>query len=89
MAKYEFSNWEYEKSHGISPKGYGHWAFILKNARIEDISPEHFVENVSPARYNTTFWVPGFWTLTEAKKRAAVMLAANAVPAGTVVYVAP
>lgn len=88
MKKYEFSNWEYEKAHGKAPRGTGHWAFVLKNAAVEGISPETFIDQVSAYRKDTIFWVPGVWTLSEAKKRAAVMLEANAVPFGTTVYVA-
>lgn len=88
MARYQFSNWEYEKSHGKAPRGAGHWAFVLKNTVVEGIAPETFIDRVSPTRRDTIFWIPGVWTLSEAKKRAAVMLAANAVPAGVTVYVA-
>lgn len=87
--KYEFSNWEYLKAHGTNPKGTGHWAFIIENAEVKDISPETFIDRVGTYRKDTIFWVPGVWTLTEAKKRATVMLAANAVPSGETIYVAP
>ena len=87
--KYEFSNREYRKSHGANPRGAGSWAFTLKNASIEGIAPEVFIERVSDRRTDTTFWVPGIWTLTEAKKRAEIMLESNGVPRGTVIYVAP
>ena len=90
MKKYEFSNSEYLYSHaGKNPKGSGHWAFVLKNAQVDGIAPEVFLDRVSSYRTDTIFWVPGVWTLTEAKKRAAVMLEACAVPFGTTVYVAP
>ena len=89
MSKYEFSNYEYICSHGKNPKGTGHWAFVLKNAAIEGIAPETFIDRISGYRTDTIFWVPGIWTLSEAKKRASIILAANAVPAGTTVYVAP
>lgn len=88
MAKYEFSNWEYMKSHGKNPKGTGHWAFVIKNAILPEIAPEVYLEKVNAYQTDTIFWVPGVWTLTEAKKRAAVMLEANAVPFGVTVYVA-
>ena len=87
--KYEFSNNEYIKSTGKAPRGTGHWAFIIKNAEVKDIAPETYIDQVSSYRKDTIFWVPGSWTLTEAKKRASVMLAANAVPEFTTVYVAP
>lgn len=83
MTKYSFSNWEYMKDHGKAPKGTGHWAFIIQNAKVEGIAPETFIDGK-----DTVFWVPGVWTLTEAKKRARVLLEANAVPA-TEIYVAP
>lgn len=89
MKKYEFSNYEFLASHGKNPKGTGHWAFLLKNASVDGISPEMFLDKVSALRTDTIFWVPGVWTLTEAKKRAAVMLEAHAVPFGVTVYVAP
>lgn len=89
MIKYEFSNHEYICSHGKNPKGTGHWAFVLKNASVEGIAPETFIDRISDYHTDTIFWVPGIWTLSEAKKRAAVLLAANAIPAGTTVYVAP
>lgn len=86
MTKYTFSNREYLLSHGKAPRGTGHWAFIVDGA-VEDIAPEAYVD-VYRMKSFTTFWVPGVWTLTEAKRRAAVMLAANAIPA-TTIYVAP
>ena len=89
MKKYEFSNSEYLMEHGKAPKGTGHWAFVLKNAHVQDLAPEVMFEQVSAFREDTIFWVPGVWTLAEAKKRAAVMLEACAVPFGTTVYVAP
>ena len=89
MKKYEFSNWEYLKVHGKAPRGTGHWAFVLKNAAVESISPETFIDQVSTYRKDTVFWVPGVWTLTEAKRRAAVLLEANAIPFGITVEVAP
>ena len=87
--KYSFSNHDYITSHGKAPKGTGHWAFVIENAQLPEISPEVFLDKVNAYRTDTVFWVPGVWTLTEAKKRAAVMLAANAVPEGTTIYVAP
>lgn len=87
--KYEFSNHEYLKSHGKAPRGTGHWAFLIKNAKVPGITPEVFLDQVSSLRTDTIFWVPGVWTLAEAKKRAAVLLQANAVPAHTTIYVAP
>ena len=89
MKKYDFSNDVYIRSHGKAPKGIGHWAFLLENAAVKGISPETCIDRVSAVRNDTIFWVPGVWTLTEAKKRAAVMLSANAVPPGITVYVAP
>ena len=88
MKKYEFSDRDYVLAHGKAPRGTGHWAFVLKNAAVEGIAPETFIDQVSSLRRDTIFWVPGVWTLTEAKKRAAVMLEANAIPFGTTVYVA-
>lgn len=88
MAKYNFSNYEYLKAHGKNPKGTGHWAFIIENATVEGISPECFYEQVDAYRTDTIFWVPGVWTLTEAKRRAAVLLSASAVPEGITVYIA-
>ena len=88
MQRYQFSDREYVMAHGKSPRGTGHWAFILKNATVEGIAPETFIDQVSSVQKDTIFWVPGVWTLTEAKKRATVLLAASAVPAGTIVYVA-
>lgn len=86
---YEFSNSAYINSWGKAPKGTGHWAFEIENAELPEIAPEVDIRKVSAYQKNTIFWVPGVWTLTEAKKRAAVMLAANGVPFGTTVYVAP
>lgn len=88
MKKYDFSNHDYLAAHGKAPRGTGHWAFVLKNAAVEGIAPETYVERVSSYRRDTVFWVPGVWTLSEAKKRAAVLLEANGVPFGTTVYVA-
>ena len=87
--KYNFSNFEYRKAHGKAPKGTGHWAFIIENATVDLQVPEVFHDKVSNFRTDTIFWVPGVWTLTEAKKRAAVILAAHAVPAGIEVEIAP
>lgn len=89
MKKYEFSNYDYIREHGTTPRGTGHWAFIIKNATVEGISPETFIDKVSKFQTNTIFWVSGVWTLSEAKKRAKVMLEANAVPEFTTIYVAP
>ena len=89
MKKYEFSNSEYIRVYGKAPKGTGHWAFVLERFVADGIAPETFIVRVSAYRVDTTFWVPGVWTLTEAKKRAAVMLEAYGVPFGTTVYVAP
>lgn len=89
MKKYEFSNHDYINAHGVAPRGTGHWAFVVKNVTLENISAEVYIERISSYRKDTIFWVPGFWTLTEAKKRAAVMLEANAVPFGTEIEVAP
>lgn len=88
MAKYTFSNVAYEMEHGKAPKGTGHWAFVIENAVVESISPEVFIDRVNAYQKDTIFWVPGVWTLSEAKKRAAVMLSANAIPE-TTIYVAP
>lgn len=88
MKKYNFSDMAYVMAHGKAPRGSGHWAFVLENAVVEGISPETYIDQVSSLRRDTIFWVPGVWTLSEAKKRAAVMLEANAVPFGTTVYVA-
>lgn len=88
MKKYDFSNHDYLSAHGKNPRGTGHWAFVLKNATVEGIAPETYIDQVSSYRKDTIFWVPGVWSLSEAKKRAAVMLEANAVPFGTTVYVA-
>ena len=87
--KYEFSNHDYLRSHGKAPRGTGHWAFVIENAHVQGLGPEVFFDQVSSLREDTIFWVPGVWTLTEAKKRAAVMLAAAGVPAGISVEVAP
>lgn len=88
MTKYTFSNHEYLFSHGKAPRGTGHWAFIIENASVPGISPETFIDQVSSYRKDTIFWVPGVWTLSEAKKKAAALLAAAEIPA-TTVYVAP
>lgn len=87
--KYNFSNADYMRSHLQNPKGTGHWAFVIKNAELPNIAPETFIDHVDRFTTNTIFWVQGVWTLAEAKKRASVLLAANAVPAGTTIYVAP
>lgn len=89
MAKYNFSNHEYLFAHGKAPKGTGHWAFIIENATVEGIATEMYLDKRSAYRTDTIFWVSGVWTLTEAKKRAAIMLEANAVPFGTTIEVAP
>ena len=88
MARYSFSNFEYMKEHGTNPKGTGHWAFIIKDAAVEGIAPETHIDRCG-YKVETIFWVPGVWTLTEAKKRAAVILAANAVPEYAEIEVAP
>lgn len=82
--KYSFSNRLFENAHGEAPRGKGYWAFVLKNVSVESISPDIFID-----QNDTIFWVPGIWTLTEAKKRASAMLEANAIPFTTTVYVAP
>ena len=87
--KYNFSTREYQMSHCKAPKGTGHWAFIIKNAVVEGISPETFIDQVDQYRKDTIFWVPGVWTLTEAKKRASIMLEANGVPQFATIQVAP
>jgi hypothetical protein len=84
MKKYNFSTSEYILSHGKSPRGIGHWAFEIEGCSLPEIAPEACVD-----RRSTIFWVPGVWTLSEAKRRAEVMLEANAVPFGTTVSVAP
>lgn len=89
MKKYDFSTYAYLAAHGKAPKGTGHWAFTIENATVPGISPETFIDRVSSYRTDTIFWVPGVWTLAEAKKRAAVMLEACAVPFGTTIEVAP
>ena len=89
MKKYEFYNGDYIMAWGKAPKGTGHWAFEIENAELPEIAPEVAIRKVSAYQKNTIFWVPGVWTLTEAKKRAAVMLEANGVPFGTTVCVAP
>lgn len=40
MKKYDFSNYDYVRSHGKAPKGTCHWAFVLENAVVEGIAPE-------------------------------------------------
>ena len=88
MVHYEFSNADYYRTHGKNPRGTGHWAFCIKNADLDIHVPETFHERVHEYRTDTIFWVPGVWTLAEAKKRARVILSANAVPP-CVVCVAP
>ena len=87
--KYRFSTTDYKKVHLSSPYGRGHWAFLIKNAELPNIAPETFIDHVDRFTTNTIFWVEGVWTYTEAKERASVLLAANAVPAGTTIYTAP
>lgn len=87
--KYNFYSSAYRREHGKAPKGTGHWAFIIENATVEGISPETYIDRVSSYRTDTIFWVPGVWTLTEAKKRASVLLAASAVPTWAVIDIAP
>lgn len=87
--KYFFSDTEYVRSHMRKPKGTGHWAFVIKNTALPNIATETYVEQVDNSRTDTIFWVSGTWTLTEAKKRASVLLAANAVPTGKTIYIAP
>ena len=48
-------------------------------AELPNIAPETYVDRLPFNVPMTIFWVPGVWTLTEAKKRAAVMLEACAV----------
>ena len=86
--KYEFSNSEYIKAHGESPRGTGHWAFEIKNAEIPEILGEGFIE-FDGSKMNTIFWVSGFRTLSEAKKEAAKMLTECNVRKDVTVYVAP
>ncbi len=86
--RYHFSNNAYIASHGKAPRGTGHWAFLIENATVEIPVPEVYYDKVSAYQTDTIFWVPGVWTLTEAKKRAAVILGGNRVPECTV-YVAP
>lgn len=89
MKKYDFSNYDYVRSHGKTPKGTGHWAFVLENAVVEGIAPETYIDQISSHRKDTIFWVPGVWTLSEAKKKAAALMEAAGVPYGITVYVAP
>lgn len=86
---YEFTNSSYLRSHGKAPRGTGHWAFEIHNAKLPGIAPEVFLDRIAAFRTDTIFWVPGVCTLTEAKKKAAEMAAAAGVPAGTTLYVAP
>lgn len=89
MKKYDFSTYAYLAAHGKAPKGTGHWAFTIDGAELPNIAPETYVDRLPFNVPMTVFWVPGVWTLTEAKKRAAVMLEACAVPFGTTIEVAP
>ena len=86
---YNFSNNAYVRSHGKAPRGTGHWAFCIKNAAIDGIAPETFIDQVDAYRKDTIFWAPGVWTLSEAKKKASALLKAAGVPAGTTIHVAP
>ena len=72
--KYEFSNTEYLKAHGKTPRGTGHWAFEIRG-EVEGISPETYIDREG-FKVTTIFWVPGFLSLAEAKKKAAEMLTA-------------
>lgn len=83
MTKYNFSTRAYIGAHGRAPRGKGYWGFILKNKHVKGL-PDAFVHGS-----DTTFWVPGCWTLTEAKKRARIVLEANAVDFDATVEVAP
>lgn len=89
MKKYYFSSWEYQKSHGKTPRGTGHWAFIIQNARIEGISTEVFFDKINAYRTDTIFWVPGICTLTEAKKKASKMMEVNGIPDWANIDIAP
>ena len=87
---YHFNTSFYFSEHGKSPRGTGHWAFIIENAKLPGIAPETYVDDALPFNPpQTTFWVPGVWTLSEAKRRAAAILAANAVPVYAEISIAP
>lgn len=58
MTKIRIETNTYLRSHGRTPKGRGYWGFI-----VMDGYP-------SPVREYEKFFVPGSWTLTEAKARA-------------------
>lgn len=87
--KYSFGKSAYRLAHGKDPKGAGHWAFAVHGAKLPDIAPETFVDDLPFNVPMTIFWVPGVWTLTEAKRRASAMLAANAVPEWAHIEIAP
>lgn len=85
---YNFSDYQFLKAHGKAPRGQGFWAFTVKGVSDPSL-PDAFIEKVSESRTDTVFFVPGAWPLAEAKKRAAIILEAHAIPSGTTVYVAP
>lgn len=86
--KYTFSNKDYLLAHGTNPRGRGSWAFEVKGEHA--ISAEQYVYTHYGKTKYTVFWANGgSCTLTEAKKRAAQMLAAAGVPDVITVHVAP
>lgn len=87
--KYNFDSTAYRRENGIVPRGKGHWAFIVRGASLPDIAPETSIERDCIGVPDTLFWIPGVWSLTEAKKRASIMLAANAVPEWAEIEIAP
>lgn len=87
--KYTFDKSTYRLAHGKDPKGTAHWAFTVVGAKIPGIAPEAYVDDPPFNVPQTTFWVPGVWTLTDAKKRATAILAANAVPEWAEIEIAP
>lgn len=87
--KYTFDSTVYVCEYGKAPRGTGHWAFIVRGASLPEIAPEAVVDRDYVGNAKTIFWVPGVWTLTEAKRRASVLLAACNVPDWAEIDIAP
>ena len=85
-SKYTFSTGLYLRVHGEAPRGRGNWAFQI--AGEHEITPAQYTDTHNGEPYTVFILQEGWLTLTEAKKRAAQLLAEKAIPA-TTVFVAP
>ena len=85
---YKFSDRLYKLEHFKAPRGSGHWAFLIMRP-YKGISPEQCIFTDVKNEISTVFWIPGSWTLTEAKREAKKLLKAAGVPDVMTIYVAP